>query len=162
MERYFIVNKEHHIYKEYFEWKDCANKLAKKFNEFKNKTGIETNLFVPQKELLIVPNNNDLKICEKVLYKKDYGHGLRGFKKNSSFNKLWEELTKDIVFKYKPTLFYDFPIFGKTRTRIFDYKNKVYCSLDTDYLTKETKIPQGYKEIKASEFYKVIEDIEEG
>lgn len=162
MERYFIVNKDHHIYKEYFEWKDCANKLAKKFNEFKNKTGIETNLFVPQKELLIVPDNNDLKICEKALYKKDYGHGLRGFKKTSSFSKLWEELTKDIIFKYKPTLFYDFPIFGKTRTRIFDYKNKVYCSLDADYLTKETKIPQGYKEIKASEFYKVIENIEEG
>ena len=123
MERYFIIDKNHHIYKEYFEWKDCANQLAKKFNEFKNKTGIETNLFVPQRELLIVPNNNDLKICEKVLYKKDYGHGLRGFKKNSSFRKLWEELTKDIIFKYKPTLFYDFPIFGKTRTRIFDYKN---------------------------------------
>ena len=161
MERYFIIDKDHHIYKEYFEWKDCANKLAKKFNEFKNKTGIETNLFVPQKELLIVPTENDLNQYQDQYYKKDYGHSLKGFKKKSYLYKLWEDLTKDIIFKYKPTLFYDFPIFGKTRTRIFDYQDKVYCSLESDYLNENTQIPKGYTEIKASKFYKIIETIEE-
>lgn len=43
--------------------------------------------------------------------------------------------------------------------RLFSYKNEVYLTIDTEI---KFDIPSDFKEIKMSEFFKVLEEIEEG
>ena len=46
-------------------------------------------------------------------------------------------------------------IYGRHRTRLFEHKGILYGSMESDY---DFEIPEEFEEIKASEFYKVIEE----
>jgi hypothetical protein len=81
------------------------------------------------------------------------------FKKNSDINKMWIELTKDIKIWRKPMLFLYFTsISYKWSERLFAVKDKLYCSINTDY---PITIPNFAIEMKGSEFYKIMESEEE-
>lgn len=162
MEKYFKIKKENHIYNDYFKWWNNLDNVKIKWEQFRKLEGIETSKFVQNQELYIVPTEADLVNLGKFLYKKTFPGGLRKFKKTSNVQKDWERFCKNnLELINKPILFYDFPISGKTRTRLFHYKDEVYCSIDNENINKEFKIPEGYEEIKASEFYKIVELIEE-
>lgn len=161
MEIYFKVKKDNPIYKKYFEWWNNLDVIKKKWEQFRKLVGIESTQFVPKKELYIVPTENDLIKFGRFFYKQDYGKGLRKFKKTSSVQKDWERFCKNnLELIDKPTLFYDFPVMGKTRTRLFHYKDEVYASIENEFIDENYIVPKGYEEIKASEFYKIIELIE--
>ena len=162
MEIYCKVKKDNPIYKEYFDWYNNLDTLIIKWEQFRKLVGIESKSFVANKELFIIPTENDLIKFGRFFYKKDYGAGLKKFKKTSTIQKDWERFCdNNIKFVKKPNLFYDFPLVGKVRNRLFHYKDEVYCSLDNENIDKDYKIPEGYERIKASEFYKIMEIIEE-
>lgn len=162
MERYFKIKRTNTVYKEYFDWWNNLDILKKKWEQFRKLEGIEATQFVPRQELYIVPTEVDLINFGRFLYKEVFPGGLRKFKKTSNVQKDWERFcfSNDIKFLQKPIISFEFGLLGKTRTRLFHYKDDVYCSLDNERLNKDSKIPDGYEEMKASEFYKIIEIIE--
>ena len=162
-ERFFKVKKEHYIYKNYFEWLKFGKDISKVFEELQKKVGLETTNFSPSEGLIIIPSKNDLLKFEKDLTKKEYPGGFRSFKKTSTIQKEWNKLLKENNIKiiHKPSIVWDFNYgVGRFRTRLFHYKDELYCSIETEHLSKE--VPEGYEEIKGSTFYKIMEKIEEG
>ena len=58
----------------------------------------------------------------------------------------------------------DFILLGmygqRIQSRLFHYKDEIYCSIDANF-PENYKIPEGYEEIKGSEFHKIMETIQE-
>lgn len=155
MEKYFIVDKESELYSDYFEWLNDKDKVAKAFRNVCEEFGVETKQFYLTKERFhIVPTLNDSEKFRSMMMKSDYGV----FKKSSPVTKRWNELVKDIEHFKKPQLFYYLPLLGyKWRERLFNVGGVLYGSVESDgYID----IPDYMTEIKASEFYKVIEEME--
>jgi hypothetical protein len=46
--------------------------------------------------------------------------------------------------------------FGRSRSRLFLYKDNVYCSMQADVDSIDT--PEGFIEMKGSEFFRIIEE----
>lgn len=162
-ERFFKVKKDNKIYNEYFEWWNNIEPTKEKWKEFKNMVGIESTCFVPSKELYIVPTENDLIKFGRFLCKEEFKDGLRKFKKTSTIQKDWEKFVNaNIKLISKPNIIMDFLFCGgRITTRLFHYEKNVYCSVNHYEYEDNYKVPEGYEEIKASEFYKIIEKIEE-
>lgn len=164
-EKCFKVKKDYHIYNEYFDWWNNQENLSEKWKQFKRLTGIEAESFVPRRELYIIPTENDIKKFGKMLLAKDYGKGLMKFRANSSIQKDWEKFIDAYkVIVNKPDIIFDFlgnycPC-GRITSRLFHYKDDVYCSVSSEFINENTECPDGYEEIKKSEFYSIIETIE--
>lgn len=156
MEKFFIVT-DSRLGEDYKAHKECVSKLDKIVDKFLESRGIEAKEYMihPSSKLLgIKPTEKDLEKYENKLQK---GYGDRYFKKNSKIQKDWLEEIKDFKLVKKPTpIFYiDASPFYGCRTRLFQIDKEVYCSID---MKIEFAGGEGFKEIKASEFYKVIED----
>lgn len=81
------------------------------------------------------------------------------FKKNTAISKMWVELVKDIAHFDKPKLVYYMRMnCYRWKERLFHIGDKLYGSIESD---GEVSVPDFAVEMKASEFYKVIEDAEE-
>lgn len=163
-EKCFIVKKENYIYKEYFDWWNNRENVKNKWEEFKKLVGIESTTFVPNINLYIVPTENDINNFGKMFCKEIYKEGLRRFKSNSKIQKDWEKFAKNNnIFISKPDFILDFIgtcISGKMQSRLFHYNDIVYASINGEFYP-DSEIPEGYEEIKKSEFYKIIEKIME-
>lgn len=160
MERFFKVKEENPIYGEYFKWWNNVEPTKAKWKEFKKMVGIEASEFAPYPNLYIVPTENDLINFGRYLNKEVYNNGLRKFKKTSTIQKDWDKFVKNnIKLIPKPNIAFDFCFPGKTTTRLFHYENTVYCSVIVEN-NDDYDVPQGYEEIKGSEFYKIVELIE--
>lgn len=161
MEKFFIVTEASQLHKEYFEYKENRKTVHDFVNEFTNKYGIESAEYYPSNEcLMIVPTKADIKKFGNML-KKEVSNGLRPFKVNSSINKDWVNLLKErgLTIKHRPMLgLYFVEIYGKHSSRLFDINGILYCSFENSYDKLDT--PEGFTEIKASEFYKIIEEYE--
>jgi len=48
-----------------------------------------------------------------------------------------------------------FNVYGSTSSRLFAIGDKVYCSFKSEYNFTN---PEGFIELKASEFFKIVED----
>lgn len=78
------------------------------------------------------------------------------FKKNTEVSKMWVELVKDIGHFEKPELLFYFDLIGhRWKERLFHIGEKLYCSIESD---GEVSTPDFAIEMKASEFYRVIEE----
>lgn len=166
MEKYFKVKKDNDMYSQYFDWYNNLDNLRDKWQQFKQFTGIEASSFVPHRELYIVPTENDLNKFGKYLCKEVLGDGLRKFKGNSTIQKDWERfINSNKVIVHKPNVAQDFifeaGLYGqRIQSRLFHYEDELYCSIDANYY-ESFKVPQGYEEIKGSEFHQVMEKIQE-
>ena len=156
MKRYMEIRKDCQLYKDYFEWVGNWDAIKKLFNGIKEKYGIEATGFYPYKEAFkIVPTENDNKKFESMLKKTSYGE----FKKNTGISKEWIAGAEKIGRIKKPELFYYFDLLGyRWRERLFHIGEKLYCSIESD---GEVSVPKFALEMKASEFYKIIEESEE-
>lgn len=156
MEKYFIVHEGSELYSDYFKWFKDKDKVAKAFRTMCEEFGIETKQFYLTKDRFhIVPTPNDNEKFRSMMMKSDYGV----FKKNSSVAKRWVELVKDIENFKKPQLLFYLPLLGhRWKERLFNVNSVLYGSVESD---GEVEIPGCMTEIKASEFYKVIEEMEE-
>ena len=166
MEKFLNIKKNNIIYKKYFEWKEKLPKVYEKWEDFCNLVGLETESFVPQQTLYIVPTENDLKKFDKYFCKSIYGGGLRKFKQNSPIQKDWERFAKsnDMII-FKPNFAMDFVgrcMIGRFSTRMFDYAEEIYCSISANFYSWE--VPEGYEEITGETFYHyygIVEKMEE-
>lgn len=154
MDKYFEIQEDCDLYRKYFAYKKDIPKFVVACKEVCEKFGIETKEFILQKNYLqIVPTKADREKFKNLMKKTKYG----AFKKNSEPCKMWVSLVKDIENFYKPRLFYYFELFGSYKERLFDLDGKLYCSIED---AREIRIPDFAIEIKASEFYKIIETVE--
>lgn len=158
MEKYFIVSESANFYKEYFKHKEFEKYIHPITLDFMKKHNIEANEhFHNEKIFCIKPTEKDLEKFNTILG-KSLQNGTRPFKKNSKIGKDWLATlkTNNVKYVYKPFVGFSFKnVMGKMRSRLFNIDSVVYCSFASDY---EIDIPDGFREIKASEFFKVVED----
>ena len=157
MEKFYIVTPSCQIHKEYLDYKAMSEKVNDAFVEFAKEQGFETHEYYQSvKYLHICPTDGDTNKFGKY-FKKD-APGL--FKKNSQLAKAWVNKCQALGLKspYKPNLGFEFRVFGRTSSRLFMINDVLYASLSADC---DFKNLAGLNEIKASEFFKVIEEYEE-
>lgn len=161
MEKFYIAEEGSKLrdnYLRYLKNQEEVNEIIKKF--FKTH-GITTNEYYANNSYLhIVATEEDKKKFEKQLCKpKD---GLYRFRANSKINKAWMETLKQHNIKVlsRPMVPFCFDKCwgGRSSSRLFEIDGVVYCSFDASWeFTPKDKL----QEIKASEFFKMIEDYNE-
>ena len=82
-------------------------------------------------------------------------NGLRQFKLNSDIAKRWIKFVSDnnIKILHKPFVGTYFNAYGRSWSRLFNVGDTIYCTYESEF---DFTNPKGFKEIKASEFYKAI------
>ncbi|BCK01637.1 hypothetical protein [Anaerocolumna chitinilytica] len=156
MEKFFTIKKESELYKDYFQYLDDYKRNAEIFNEFADKHNIEASRFIPYKKyLLIVPTERD-KDKFREDFTQEYGDGgLRQFKVRSEVGKAWTATMSDIRPAHKPTYFGLVHVYGHFTERLFNIGDVLYGSISAN---GSFELHSCMEEIKASEFYKIIED----
>jgi hypothetical protein len=157
MERFFEVTAASSLHKEWFEYKENDRRVRERFKKFAGEQGISANeYYVADDSVFIVPTETDKEKFGNALL-RPLGNGLCQFRKASKVSKAWVQGLKDADLRVisKPMLFWHFKsIQGKFQSRLFDQDGKVYCSMSP---CKEDDTPEGFVELKGSEFYKVME-----
>lgn len=159
MKRYYEVTDKSNLYKDYMGYLENVKAVNGLVKDFTNKNNIESESYATDKtDLYIEPTENDMTKYKNVL--SSYGNGLYKFKGNSKIAKAWKKELEDnsLEVQRKPKV----PIYFNSwsyriSSSVFSIDNKVYCSLelvDQDF----DEVPEGMIEMKASEFYKIIED----
>lgn len=163
MERAFIVTGTK-LGNDTIQYEKANEDVKKQVREFFKENEIETKKYIVSphdSNIGLYPTDKDLEKFEDVLLKKEYG-GCRFFRKNCRIQKAWLKRLKDngikVLEKPYPAFYLDTFLY-KYSSRLFSYKNEVYLTIDTEI---KFDIPSDFKEIKMSEFFKVLEEIEEG
>ena len=157
MEKFFIVTEESRLNNEYWEYqkniKD-VNEHVKKFMELHEIEAQE--YYASQDKFYIVPTSKDLEKFNKNL-SKPLENELRAFKGNSLIAKEWKRYleSNNVTILYKPYVGTYFRGFGRHKYRLFHIDDILYCTYECDY---DFSSPSGFAEIKASEFYKAVEE----
>lgn len=180
MERAFIISEESSYFQQWQEYCKTADKQKEFINRFFKENEIEATTYmvsgtglcgVPFNEdskkdiwLYIDPTENDLLKFEKILTKPNSRHGLRAFKKTSKISKDFAQkcIDKQIVINlYEPRVSSYFKSLGYMGCgyTLLPYNGELYIKVDSNYL-KTDDTPEGFKEIKLSEFYKIKEEFE--
>ena len=160
LEKFFTVNEGSQLYDDYWAWKNSIEPNRKIADDFFKEFGIESTLFCPSHNVIgIVPTENDKAKFEKQLCSKETNEGLRFFKKNSAINKEWVKRAIEIKNTHKPSPAWYNNYMGRSSSRLFDYNGVLYCSFSADQIEMSSDI---FTEIKGSEFYRIMEEIENG
>lgn len=157
MEKFFIVKEGLKLNRDYWEYREGLKAVEEYVDKFMKSHDIEANAYYTSTEkLYIVPEGNDLEKFDKKLGKQEE-NGLRAFKANSSIGKEWKIYVKEneIKFVHKPFVGIYFSGFGRSKSRLFHIDKILYCTYECDY---DFNTPNGFNEIKASEYYKAVED----
>lgn len=156
LEKYYIVPNDCKIGEQYLEHLEFVDKVTNLFREFAKQNNIHTHTYYPNVERLwIDPNAEDIKNFSNGFMADTPGK----FKLRNPLNKKWVELcnknglTKNVLKPYIP-FYFTFGCF-KCRWRLFDVDNIIYCTFQTD--DTDFKSPVYLTEIKASEFYSIME-----
>lgn len=156
MEKYYLVDKNSILYKRYYDYVNHKIEIAPLIEKFKLENFIEAQLHATtQKTFYIVPSDEDLKKFDSKLTKEN-SNGLRAFKKNSKIGKEYIKLLEknNIEIIERPDVYFYFRTPGRFNYRLFHAHDSLYCSYGSDL---EFKTPKGFKEIKASKFFEIIE-----
>lgn len=159
MEKFFIVTEESPLFAEYQDYKESRKAVDDFYRRFCAAHSIESKEYSPGKEhIYIVPTDADKEKFGKQLC-KPINDGLCRFRNNSEIKKAWvTDVNKEnLKILHRPIMQFYFENWGKGSSRLFDINDIVYCS----YQSENVNVPDGMIEIKASEFYKVIEESEE-
>ena len=159
MKRFFIVKNETLI-KQVKDFESMRNKVNDAFIEFAKEHDIKTRKFYRfTDKLRIIPTRNDLqKFNDQLRVDK------QTFKKNSTMGKSWVKVCKENELKtvtppsWECANLADEDIY-KFRCSLFSLGDKVYGTLEVDEPFNLSE--EHFVELKASEFYKTIEEYEE-
>lgn len=158
LEKFYTVNEGSSLYKDYWAWKNSIEPNRKIADEFFKEFGIESTLFCPFSTVIgIVPTENDKVKFGKQLCSKETNEGLRFFKKNSAINKEWVRRAVNLKNVSKPSPAWLNSYMGQSSSRLFDYNGVLYCSFSANQIAMPSDV---FTEIKGSEFYKIMEEIE--
>lgn len=157
MEKFYIVNPDSNLGKAYLAYKTDSDLFYNTFLDFAKENGIKTTgVYLTTERLWIKPTIEDELKFDSEFIKYESGK----FKKTSSLCKKWiafcEEKGIKNVSKPNPIFFFrkDYLFDFHCRTRLFDLDNVIYCSFESE---DNFSAPEGVNEIKASEFYKIME-----
>ena len=154
MEKYYIVPEGTSLHTEYFKYKENLAFVNAVVKEFILSHGIETTEYwCSTSQFAIIPTEKDVKSFGHLLRKEKDENGLRLFRKDSFINKEWA--SKSIKVFRRPQVMFSFSGYGNGSSRLFDADGVLYCSHQSKY---DFKCLEEFKEIKASEFFKVLED----
>lgn len=159
MRRYYEVTNKSNLYKDYMNYLENVKAINDSVNKFTEENNIESQKYATQGvDLYIEPTENDMTKYKNVL--SEYGNGLYKFKGNSKLAKAWKKSLENnnLEVKNKPKVPIYFNSFSyRMLSNLFSIEGRVYCSLElVDEIFEE--VPKGMSEMKASEFYKIIED----
>lgn len=160
VERYFTIKSDAPISIDLFAYLDNRAKVNEAMRKLSDAEGIEGSEYYPGTDVLgIVPTENDAKNFASQLRKEVHEGGIRLFKKRSDIGKKWAAIASEVHPQSKPRMwvYYSFLLGGANRTRLFAIDGVVYCSIEGS-ITYEK--PEEFTEMKASEFFRVIEDYE--
>jgi len=159
MKRYYEVTNKSNLYKDYMGYLDNVKLVNELVKDFMDKNNIQSESYATDKtDLYIVPTENDMLKYKNVL--SSYVDELYKFKGNSKIAKTWKKSLEDnnLEVQRKPKVPIYFNSYSyRSLSNLFSIDGKVYCSLelvDKDF----DEVPEGMIEMKASEFYKIIED----
>lgn len=161
MEKYFEVKQNSDFYNKYFDFRDMSNKVNELFKQFALDNGIETKEYYQNTDrLVIVPTQAD-RIKFKGMF---VANSDTDFKKTAPMCKSWVSLCKENGLKSprKPSLAWDSNCkLGSysTSSRLFHIGEKIYGSIDNK-CDADIELTDEFIEMKASEFWKIIEDAE--
>lgn len=154
MEKFYKVSPDSPVYDEYFEHKEFAAAMCIVYTMFAKEHGIETTRFIPDADRLVIdPTAADKKKFKDQIRQQPPGQ----FKKKSETGKAWVALCKKkgLVTKRQPFMPFVFNVFGRSYHRLFDLDGTLYCTFESQ---SRFDNPPHFNEIKASEFYKIMED----
>lgn len=154
MEKAFKVKKDSRLYNNYFISKSEKERFRQLANSFFDSIGYDgrytltRRLMVDQSELF--PN----ELC-----KTQTREGLYRFKINSPTQKQWEQEVVDKIDMKSCNCndFWYLDCLMRGKYSLWDYNGEVYGYLESDY---ELKLTEDMEEIKMSEYYRIIEEIE--
>lgn len=160
MDKFYTVNEGSSLYDDYWAWKNCLAPNKKVVDDFFKEFGIEADLYCQNSTVIgIVPTENDKIKFAKQLCSKETDEGLRFFKKNSAINKEWVKRAVGLKNVHKPSPAWLNKYMGRSSSRLFDHNGILYCSFSANQIEMPSDV---FTEIKGSEFYKVMEEIENG
>lgn len=154
MEKAFKVKKDSRLYNNYFVSKSEKERFRQLANSFFDSIGYDgrytltRRLMVDQSELF--PN----ELC-----KTQTREGLYRFKINSPTQKQWEQEVVDKIDMKSCNCndFWYLDCLMRGKYSLWDYNGEVYGYLESDY---ELKLTEDMEEIKMSEYYRIIEEME--
>lgn len=163
MEKFYIVTKKSLIYKAYFRWQQNVKDVNVIVKDVMDRYGIEAREYcigTNENYFIIYPTEHDIETYRSQMKKDSFVKSPSSFKKTSPIFKELFKLLKDADLKvlHKPAIQWEFTCCGKSRSRLFDIGGVLYASYDYD---GEFDNPKGFQEIKANEFYKIIESEKE-
>lgn len=152
---YFRVKPGSALHKDYFKGLEGTNVAIKVFSQMREKYGIETkNVYLLKNRFRISPTQTDYDKFKDQMVKSELGK----FRQGSAINKEWVDALKDVERMGRPQLFYYFDLLGHSwKERLFHKGEEIYGSVSSD---GEVSKPEFIEEMKASEFYKIIEEMD--
>lgn len=154
-ENYFEITKESSHYDEWFDYLRDEEQQRADIREFSKKHNINVQVYsVWNDSLWVKPELNEHLSSQ---FAKAQTQGMARFKFTSPIGKAFKQAgIKETRKPFVPWFFKGH--YGKSQFREFDCDGKVYCQFNTEYETDE--VPKSFVRIKASEFYKAIEQKE--
>lgn len=156
MEKYFLITEEATLHRDYYNFLSNQKEVDELVQSFFKEYGIEAEHYHASEDCIyIVPTDSDNEKYKNVLGAA-ISNGLQKFKGSSKIHKAWIKTLKDKDLKVQNqprVIFYLRTGGGKFRSRLFDQDGSLYCSFEPAPL----EIPKGFVEMKASEFYKILE-----
>lgn len=156
MEKAFKVKKDSRLYNNYFTSKFEKEKFRQFADSFFDSIGYNGRYTLTRR--LMVDKS---KLFSNELCKTQTIEGLYRFKINSPIQKQWEKEVVDKVDMKACSCndFWYFDCLMRGKYNLWDYNDEVYGYLESDY---KLKLTESMEEIKMSEYYKIIEEMEEG
>lgn len=153
MEKFYTISNDSKVGKDYWRYIEYEKRIVRAFNEFAKEHDIKATKFYPINTLLwIKPEKEDKDNFSGQFTLKDPGR----FKKTSAMSKAWVKKCSDEGIEYirKPHVQFLFNYTGKAWCRLFDYDGVIYCTFDCPI---DVETPEGFVEMKGSEFYAAME-----
>ena len=155
MEKYYIVSADSALGKAYQNYKTDSDLFYKTYLDFAKEKGITSDgVYLTAKRLWINPTAEDKEKFSAEFMMYEPGQ----FKKTSQLCKEWVNLCKEKgirgLSKPNPIFYFHISDFFTCRYRLFELDGVIYCTL---FSSDEFDAPDGLNEIKASEFYTIME-----
>ena len=162
MEKFFKINSESDLYRKYFDFIDMSKKFNEIYKEFAQKHEIESHEYYQSaNRLCICPTEKDKERFKGMFCADSY----TDFKKTAPICKEWAKLCKEnkIETPRKPSVAWDTNVnlnSNRSSQRLFHIGNMLIGSIDNK-CDEKFDLSSEFEEIKASEFYKIVEESEE-
>lgn len=162
MERCYTIKEHSELYDDYFKWKHYVHSMQSTFNRFASKHSIESRrVSATRRSLCFIPTEADTETFADQLEPVTCPGNFRAFRQNSVIGKAWKESAKIMPdpCPYPMVAFY-LEHKGRLCSRLFDYKDVLYCYLKSGKDSEEdfSNIPEDtFLPIPSNEYWNVVE-----